>query len=129
MAAAPRRADGTRSRKPRMKQKDQKTLLGSAGKAAVGLAAAAAAAYGVYLWGNPARRKPVTELRLALNLRLQYVPWRSVHYAYYSREGTGRPIVLLHSINAVASAHETRPLVQRIQRETERPIYALEWIG
>lgn len=113
-----------------MKRKQDKTLLGSAGKAAVGLAAAAAAAYGVYLWGSPStRRKPVTELALALNLRLQYIPWQSVHYAYYARSGPGRPVVLLHSINAVASAHEMRPLVQRIQRETSRPVYALEWLG
>jgi pimeloyl-ACP methyl ester carboxylesterase len=113
-----------------MTRKDEKTLLGTAGKAAVGLAAAAAAAYGVYLWGTPsARRKPVTELALALNLRLQYVPWRSVHYAYYARAGAGRPIVLVHSINAVASAHDMRPLVQRIQRETNRPLYVLEWLG
>jgi pimeloyl-ACP methyl ester carboxylesterase len=113
-----------------MKRRAEKTLLGKAGRAAVGLAAAAATAYGVYLWGNPsARRRPVTELGLALNLRLQYIPWRSVHYAYYARAGTGRPVVLLHSINAIASAHEMRPLVQRIQRETSRPIYVLEWLG
>lgn len=113
-----------------MKEKEEKTLLGRAGKAAIGLTAAAAAAYGVYLWGSPsARRRPVTELGLALSLRLQYVPWRGVHYAYYSRTGTGRPIVLLHSINAVASAHEMRPLVQRIVRQTNRPVYVLEWLG
>lgn len=113
-----------------MKQKDEKTLLGKAGKAAIGLTAAAAAAYGVYLWGSPtARRRPVTELGLAVNIRLQYVAWRGVHYAYYSRPGTGRPIVLLHSINAVASAHEMRPLAQRILRELNRPVYLLEWLG
>jgi pimeloyl-ACP methyl ester carboxylesterase len=108
----------------------KKTLLGRAGKAAVGLTAAAAAAYGVYLWGSPsARRRPVTELGLALDLRLQYVRWQAVHYAYYGRAGTGRPIVLLHSINAIASAHEMRPLAQQIRRETSRPIYVLEWLG
>src|SRR5688500_6070714 len=114
------------SRKESSSGKEQKPLIGRAGKAAVGLAAAAAAAYGVYLWGSPsARCKPVTELALALkNLRLQYQPWRGVHYAYYFRGGTGRPIVLLHSINAVASAHEMRPLVQRLSRETSQPIYA-----
>lgn len=113
-----------------MKQKNQKTLLGTAGKAAVGLTAAAAAAYGVYLWGNPsARRKPVTELGLALNLRLQYVPWRGVHYAHYSRTGRGRPVVVLHSINAVASAHEMKPLVQRLLRQTAQPVHVLEWLG
>ncbi len=113
-----------------MKKGQKKALTGRAGKAAVGLLATAAAAYGVYLWGNPsARRRPVTELGLAFNLRLQYVAWRAVHYAFYGRGGSGRPIVLLHSINAVASAHEMRPLVQRLQRETNRPIYVLEWLG
>ena len=111
-------------------KRTEKKLLGTAGKAAVGLAAAAAAAYGVYIWGNPrARRRPVTELALALNLRLQYVPWRSVHYASYSRPGADRPIVVLHSINAIASAHEMSPLVQRIQRQTKRPLYVPEWLG
>ncbi len=113
-----------------MARKDEKPLIGRAGKAAVGLAAAAAAAYGVYLWGSPrARRRPVTELALAFDLPLRYVPWRSVHYAYYVRGGSGRPIVLLHSVNAVASAHEMRPLVQRLQRETNRPLFVLEWLG
>lgn len=113
-----------------MAENGEKSLLGKAGKAALGLTAAAAAAYGVYLWGSPsARRKPVTELPLALNLRLQYVAWRGVHYAYYSRSGVGRPLVLLHSINAVASAHEMRPLVERLVRESKRPVYVLEWLG
>lgn len=104
--------------------------MGTAGRAALGLAAAAAAAYGVYLWGSPGgRRRPVTELEPALSLRLHYVSWRQVHYAYYSRAGSGRPVVLLHSINAAASAHEMRPLVQLLQRETRRPVYALEWLG
>jgi len=112
------------------KNKKPEAKGGIAGRAALGLAAAAAAAYGVYLWGAPGgRRTPATELERALNLRLHYVPWRSVHYAFYSRAGSGRPLVFLHSINAIASAHEMRPLVQRFQRETERPIYALEWLG
>ncbi len=112
------------------RRQTEKTLAGSASKAALGLAAAAAAAYGVYLWGTPGgRRRPVTELRNALEMRIHYAPWRGLHYAYYSRPGTGRPIVLLHSINAVASAHEMRPLVQRLKRETRRPILALEWLG
>lgn len=108
----------------------QKSLLGTAGKAAAGLAAAAAAAYGVYLLGTPrARRRPVTELATALNLRVNYVAWRGVHYAYYARAGEGIPLVFLHGINFAASAHEMRPLVHAFQRESERPIYALEWLG
>lgn len=107
-----------------------KSAIGAAGKAALGLTAAAAAAYGMYLWGRPrGRPRPVTELPNALNLRVHYVSWRGVHYAYYVRPGSGRPVVLLHSINAVASAHEMRPLVRQFQRQTTRPIYALEWVG
>src|SRR5688572_27002094 len=107
-----------------------KSVLGTASKAALGLTAAAAAAYGMYLWGRPrGRSRPVTELPNALNLRLEYVSWRDFHYAYYSRPGVGRPVVFLHSINAVASAHEMKPLVRQFQRETGRPIHAVEWIG
>lgn len=99
-------------------------------RAALGLAAAAAAAYGVYLWGGPGgRRQPVTELGYALKLRLHYVPWRNLHYAYYSRAGSGRPLVFLHSVNAIASAHEVKPLVERFQADSGRPLYALEWLG
>jgi pimeloyl-ACP methyl ester carboxylesterase len=119
-----RTKDGGKEREPERK------LLGRAGKAAAGLTAAAAAAYGVYLLGSSrTRRRPPTELPNALNLRLDYVPWQGFHYAYYSRRGRGRPIVFLHSINAVASAHEMRPLVQRFARESDRPILALEWLG
>jgi pimeloyl-ACP methyl ester carboxylesterase len=122
-----------RKRKPAPAPKpdaERKSLLGQAGRAAAGLAAAAATAYGVYLLGAPrVRRRPVTELANTLNLRINYVPWRGVYYAYYSRPGTGTPLVFLHSINAAASAHEMRPLVQRLARDTDRPIFALEWLG
>ncbi len=115
----------------REKEKEGKgSRLGMAGKAAAGLTAAAVAAYGVYLLGaSRSRRRPVTELPNALGLRLEYVPWGDVHYAYYTREGEGRPLVLLHSINAVASAHEMRPLARAFVRLTERPLHALEWVG
>jgi pimeloyl-ACP methyl ester carboxylesterase len=120
---------GNMKKKPTM-AKDKKSLLGTAGKAVLGLGVAAATAYGMHLLGRPgARRRPVTEIANALNLRLKYVPWADLHYAYYVRPGKGRPLVFLHSINAAASAHEMRPLVQRFQRETDRPLYALEWLG
>jgi pimeloyl-ACP methyl ester carboxylesterase len=104
-------------------------MLGKAGKAAAGLTAAAAAAYAVYLLGARGRARPVTELSNALGLTLDYVPWGDVHYAYYVREGRGRPLVFLHSVNAVASAHEMRPLVRALGRDRDRPLYALEWLG
>jgi len=100
-------------------------------RAAAGLGAAAAAAYAVYLMGGAGRgrRRPVTELPNALGMRLDYVPWGDVHYAYYAREGRGRPLVLLHSINAVASAHEMRPVARAFLRDRDRPVHALEWVG
>ena len=94
------------SEKPKDTPEQAKRAITPA-RAAMGLAAAAAAAYGVYLLGAPGgRRRPATELANALSLRINYVPWDELHYAYYVRPGEGRPIVFLHSINAVASAHE-----------------------
>lgn len=48
--------------------------------------------------------------------------------AYYaSPEGSGRPILLIHSINAAASAYETRPLY--LHYRENRPVYALDLPG
>lgn len=109
---------------------NEASKLVTPGRAAFGLAAAAAAAYGVYLLGAPTgQRRPVTELSNALGLRVRYVLWDGGHYAFYTRPGTGRPLVFLHSINAAAAAHEMRPLIKRFQTATDRPLFALEWLG
>jgi len=47
----------------------------------------------------------------------------------YVREGTGTPIVLLHSFNAAASPFEIRPIFERLAEATDRPLYALDWLG
>ncbi|MGH7459105.1 MAG: alpha/beta fold hydrolase [Longimicrobiaceae bacterium] len=110
----------------------ESSLLGHAGRAAAGLAVGALAAYGVYLLGAPkGRRKPVTELSRALPLKLEYVPWRGLYYGYYSHPGQGgRPLLFLHAVSGVSSAHEMRPLVQRLSRRLgDRPSYVLEWLG
>lgn len=124
-------SDGERGRtegKGEPMEEKRGSRLGTAGKAAAGLGAAAAAAYAVYLLGARGRSRPVTELSNALGMDVDYVPWGDVHYAFYAREGRGRPLVFLHSINAVASAYEMRPLVKALVRE-RRPVYALEWLG
>jgi len=46
---------------------------------------------------------------------------------YASLEGKGRPLVLVHSINAAASAYELRPIF--IQYQDRRPVYALDLPG
>ena len=48
---------------------------------------------------------------------------------FYRRDGTGIPLVLLHSINAAASSYEMKPIFDHLAKETQRPIYALDWLG
>lgn len=46
---------------------------------------------------------------------------------YADRSGAGTPLLLLHSINAAASAYEIKPLFERFRGE--RPVFALELPG
>jgi pimeloyl-ACP methyl ester carboxylesterase len=46
---------------------------------------------------------------------------------YVDRRGTGRPLVLIHSINAAASAYEMRPIFEHYRGT--RPVYALDLPG
>jgi pimeloyl-ACP methyl ester carboxylesterase len=46
---------------------------------------------------------------------------------YVDSEGSGAPLVVLHSINAAPSAFEMKPVFERFQGE--RPVYALELPG
>lgn len=48
---------------------------------------------------------------------------------FYQRDGSGVPIVLLHSINAAASSFEMRPIFDHLAESTNRPVYALDWLG
>ncbi|MBI3943828.1 MAG: hypothetical protein HY326_12500, partial [Chloroflexi bacterium] len=46
---------------------------------------------------------------------------------YFDRTATGRPLVLIHSVNAAASAYELRPLFEHFR--TSRPVFALDLPG
>jgi pimeloyl-ACP methyl ester carboxylesterase len=46
---------------------------------------------------------------------------------YFDRSAAGRPLVLIHSINAAASAYEMRPIFEHYRKS--RPVYALELPG
>jgi pimeloyl-ACP methyl ester carboxylesterase len=46
---------------------------------------------------------------------------------YVDRSASGRPLVLIHSINAAGCSYEMRPLFQRYR--SERPVYALDLPG
>lgn len=47
--------------------------------------------------------------------------------AYVDRSAAGRPLVLIHSVNAAASAYEMGPLFRHYR--TKRPVYALDLPG
>lgn len=47
--------------------------------------------------------------------------------AYADRSGAGKPLVLVHSINAAASAYELRPIFEHYRGK--RPVYALDLPG
>lgn len=54
-------------------------------------------------------------------------PQAGLLYYYADRQHEGRPLVLVHSINAGASAFEMRPIFERYRHE--RPVYALDLPG
>jgi len=48
---------------------------------------------------------------------------------YYHRPGRGTPLVFVHSFNAAASPFELEPIFDHWARETDRPLYAMDWLG
>lgn len=62
----------------------------------------------------------------ATRRRLRSVQAGQINY-YADEQFQGRPLVLVHSINAAASAYEMRPLFERFRRQ--RPVYALDLPG
>ncbi|MCB9419895.1 MAG: alpha/beta hydrolase [Ardenticatenaceae bacterium] len=46
---------------------------------------------------------------------------------YYDKSGSGRPLLLIHSVNAAASAYEMRPLFEHYRGT--RPVYAIDLPG
>ncbi|HMP42811.1 MAG TPA: alpha/beta fold hydrolase, partial [Roseiflexaceae bacterium] len=56
----------------------------------------------------------------------QYYQWRGHRIAYYTA-GTGAPLLLIHSINAAASAFEMRRPFAALREQYQ--VYALEFLG
>ncbi len=48
---------------------------------------------------------------------------------FYVRPGTGTPVVLVHSFNAAASSYEMKPIFDHLAAITDRPLYAMDWLG
>jgi pimeloyl-ACP methyl ester carboxylesterase len=71
-------------------------------------------------------RVPLPDAILAekLNFLSQAGGWLN---AYVDRSAAGRPLVLIHSVNAAASAYEMGPLFRHYR--SQRPVYALDLPG
>ena len=65
-------------------------------------------------------------MNLALSGQLQTIASDTGHLCAYVK-GQGRPLVLVHTINAAASAAEVRPLFESLSRH--RTVYAIDLPG
>jgi pimeloyl-ACP methyl ester carboxylesterase len=65
----------------------------------------------------------------ALNADTGFVDLPGGGVNYYHRPGTGTPVVFVHSFNAAASSFEFQPLFEHLARRTDRPLYAMDWLG
>lgn len=73
--------------------------------------------------------KEPDDLPAALNAEIRALEMMEGRACFYQRDGSGTPIVLLHSINAAGSSYEMKPLFDHLVRTTRRPIFALDWLG
>jgi pimeloyl-ACP methyl ester carboxylesterase len=94
-----------------------------------GWAAGAYAAALGYTLVRERRLPPPSTLPYALNAEARTVETDADRANVYVRPGTGRPVVLLHSFNAAASSFEMQPLFEHFADTTDRPLYALDWLG
>lgn len=101
------------------------SLIGLGARAAALPLAAAAAGWVTY---SHLGIDHAVDLPPAIDAPRHHLHTPSGELAYYADDSAeGRPLVLLHSINAAASAYEMRPLFERYRGQ--RPVYALDLPG
>ena len=96
---------------------------------ALGAGLAGAAALSTARWWVQRDLPPPPSLPPAISAPTRTLEVPTGRVNTYLREGTGTPIVLLHSFNAAASPFEIRPIFERLAEATDRPLYALDWLG
>lgn len=72
---------------------------------------------------------PSRELRPAIDAEMDVMECMEGSVRFYHRDGSGIPVVLLHSINAAGSSYEMKPVFDYFVRTTNRPVFALDWLG
>jgi len=97
--------------------------------AAALLSVAGAAAIGAgYLYNKWSTGRTLTMPDALPAPRHTFLSEQAGQISYYAdATASGRPLVLVHSINAAAGAHELRPLFEAYQRR--RPVFALDLPG
>src|SRR5687767_1303581 len=104
------------------------SLVRAATSAGALLVAAAAAVSGWIGYSALGINHNVKLLDAIAGERRTFIGRRSGMLSYYAdRTASGRPLVLIHSINAAASAYEVNPLY--LYYRSKRPVYALDLPG
>ena len=80
-------------------------------------------------WWHQRKLPPPVALPPALDWTSRALETEYGRVHAYVRPGTGPPIVLLHSFNAVASTFEMKPIAEHLSTSTDRPLYAVDWLG
>lgn len=73
--------------------------------------------------------KAPLQLPPAIDADVDFMECMEGSVRFYYRDGSGIPVVLLHSINAAASSYEMKPIFDFFVEHTNRPIYAPDWLG
>lgn len=92
----------------------------------VAVVGGAAVGWGAYSTLGLDHQLPLEPAIAAEQRRFRSTPAGEISY-YVAREAAGRPLVLVHSVNAAASAYEMRPLFDAFRGH--RPVYALDLPG
>ncbi len=98
------------------------TVLGAAGRFAV-LSAVGWIAYSHFMVDH---QMPLPKAFPAEQMTLAFKPTGPLNM-YVDRQASGRPLLLVHSVNAAASSYEMRPLF--LHYRSQRPVYALDLPG
>src|SRR5690625_2713643 len=83
-----------------------------------GSVAAGAIVTGALVWAFRKRVLRIQDLPPAIDADVHEMEIMEGRYRFYAREGKGIPIVLLHSVNAVASSFEMKPIFDHLCAST-----------
>ena len=84
-----------------------------------------AALTGIYIY-NRFIEQTATKHNLLKDTNGEYYAWRHGNI-YYTKSGSGSPILLVHDLNATASSEEWKKIIQRFEKK--HTVYTIDLIG